>query len=70
MASTKQHPNNLSLVGVFRSLIGLAPSTRIHLNQTKTIQPGARPAPPPRSGKHGGKEIFGQRKNCSSYTNR
>jgi hypothetical protein len=67
MASTKQHRDNLSLLGLLRSLVG-APSTRIRLQPSKVAQPGARPAPPADTGKRGtGKEIFGQRKNCSSY---
>ena len=70
MASSKQH-NNLSLLDALRGFIGLAPSTRIHLNKLKVAQPGARFASAAEPGKSGtGKEVFGQRKNCSSYTNR
>jgi hypothetical protein len=69
MASTKQH-NKLTLLDVLRGFIGLPPSTRIHLNKPKVAQPGARFASKAEPGKHTGKEIFGQRKNCSSYTNR
>ncbi|HUU67713.1 MAG TPA: hypothetical protein VMW57_10625 [Methyloceanibacter sp.] len=71
MASIKQHHNNPSLLNVLRGLVGIAPSARSHPNKPKAAQPGARFARPDRAGKNGtGKEIFGQRKNCSSYTNR
>jgi hypothetical protein len=69
MVTIKQH-NSLSLVDVLRSLVGIGPSTRIHLNKPKVVPRGARPAPVASAKRGTGKEIFGQRKNCSSYTGR
>ena len=69
MASIKQSSGNLSLFGLLRSLVG-APSTRIRLKQSKITKPGTRATPAGAHKRGTGKEIFGQRKNCSSYTNR
>jgi hypothetical protein len=65
MKSIKHQRDTLSLLGLLRSVLGGAPSPA--QRQSKV----ARPAPPSGARKPGtGKEIFGQRKNCSSYTNR
>ena len=65
MKSIKQHHDTLSLLGLLRSALGAPPPSA--QRQSKVAQPGARPGARKRGTV---KEIFGQRKNCSSYINR
>ena len=68
MKSIKHHRDTLSLLGLLRSVLGAPASAQ---RQSKVAQPGARTVPSADPRKRGtGKEIFGQRKNCSSYVNR